>query len=471
MVNYNCPRCGYNTQNKPNIVRHLNRKNICKPTKFDIDVIKYKQDIIDGKKFVEKIPIPVPIPIATYVNEPVQHIPTIVVREDRSTTVSSSSDIETFIDESNEVLEFNNYESKLTKKLDKIFNNEEMSMFKASFVGYLHYDDETDFVVDFESVWRWVGYIGKYEAKRALLKNFEENKDFIISYEKLACQVGQSTLYENSFSDQGKNEGTILQRPRENKSEIENVFAPQACGAKTIENVLSAQCKNLEKTGETRGGYNKETILLTVLTFKKFCMMAGTKKAYKIHDYYIKMEKCLHQLLHEEILKKNRKIKGMKTIMRLKDKHTEQNLIFNFDDMRIVYICLVEKDVVKFGFTRDIRKRIKTHTREFGTSTVQLKYIFESVYNSEIEKLIKQDPRLKDRIFSKTYYPRPEKPQTELIRLDKNFTLENLREIFEDIKKKAREELVSKLVRDNTRLKLESTELKLRVSDLQLLLV
>jgi hypothetical protein len=51
MVNYNCPRCGYNTQNKPNIVRHMNRKNICKPKINDFDILKYKDEIISGKEF------------------------------------------------------------------------------------------------------------------------------------------------------------------------------------------------------------------------------------------------------------------------------------------------------------------------------------------------------------------------------------------------------------------------------------
>ena len=48
-------------------------------------------------------------------------------------------------------------------------------------------------------------------------------------------------------------------------------FAPQLGGAKT----------------DTRGGHNKETIMLNIETFKKFCLKAGTKKADEIHEYYI----------------------------------------------------------------------------------------------------------------------------------------------------------------------------------------
>ena len=46
MVNYDCPRCGYTTQNKPNIVRHLNRKKICLPIVNDIDLGEFKKNFI-----------------------------------------------------------------------------------------------------------------------------------------------------------------------------------------------------------------------------------------------------------------------------------------------------------------------------------------------------------------------------------------------------------------------------------------
>ncbi len=40
--------------------------------------------------------------------------------------------------------------------------------------------------------------------------------------------------------------------------------------------------------------------MLTVNTFKKLCLKAGTKKADEIHDYYIKLEELLHETLNEE---------------------------------------------------------------------------------------------------------------------------------------------------------------------------
>ena len=46
---------------------------------------------------------------------------------------------------------------------------------------------------------------------------------------------------------------------------------------------------------KTHGGHNKETFMLNVETFKKFCLKAGTKKADEIHDYYIKLEELLQE--------------------------------------------------------------------------------------------------------------------------------------------------------------------------------
>jgi phage anti-repressor protein len=53
--------------------------------------------------------------------------------------------------------------------------------------------------------------------------------------------------------------------------------------------------KKLNKPGKP-----KEQILMTIKTFKKFCMKANTDKADEIHDYYIKLEELLHETLQEE---------------------------------------------------------------------------------------------------------------------------------------------------------------------------
>ena len=49
-----------------------------------------------------------------------------------------------------------------------------------------------------------------------------------------------------------------------------------------------------------KGGHNKETFMLNIKTFKKYCLKAGTKKADEIHEYYIKLEETLQEVIQEE---------------------------------------------------------------------------------------------------------------------------------------------------------------------------
>ena len=153
--------------------------------------------------------------------------------------------------ESNPITKLNgNYHSKLVEKVKENFNNYEQQIFLSSFYCYLNYNSKTDFVIDLDNVWKWLGFSQKVNAKMLLEKQFIIDKD----YKKL-----------------------ILLQQKQN-------FDLQTCGAKT----------------DTRGGHNKEIIMLNIETFKKFCLKAGTKKADEIHEYYIKMEEILHETLQEE---------------------------------------------------------------------------------------------------------------------------------------------------------------------------
>lgn len=86
-----------------------------------------------------------------------------------------------------------------------------------------------------DNVWKWLDFNQKYNAKRVLEKNFIINKDY------------KSLL-------------------------------------------LNSQ----EQKKQGRGGHNKETIMLTIKTFKLFCIKAETAKAKEIHEYFVKLEEILH---------------------------------------------------------------------------------------------------------------------------------------------------------------------------------
>jgi hypothetical protein len=157
--------------------------------------------------------------------------------------------------ESNPIAKLNgNYQSKLIDKVKNNFSNYEQQMFVASFYCYLNYNPTTEYIINLDDVWEWVGFSKKANAKRILEKHFIINKDY-----------------------------KVLLLPPEQQSLCATDEDKSSCATK-----------------DARGGYNKENIMLTIKTFKSFCLKAGTKKADEIHEYYIKMEEVLQQVLQEE---------------------------------------------------------------------------------------------------------------------------------------------------------------------------
>ena len=144
-----------------------------------------------------------------------------------------------------------NYQSSMVDKMKETFTTYEQQMFLSSFYCYLNYDDKKDFVIDLDTVWLWIGFTQKVSAKVLLEKNFTENIDYKV------------LLYERKQKD-------------------------------------------------TRGGHNKETIMLTINAFKRFCLKAGTKKAGEIHEYYIKMEKIIQDVVMEECNALSEQLKQIK---------------------------------------------------------------------------------------------------------------------------------------------------------------
>lgn len=143
------------------------------------------------------------------------------------------------------------YQNTLISKIEKSFTETQQQLFLASFFCYLNHDNKKDFIIDFDDVWKWTGFSRKGDGKRMLEKNFLIDIDY---------QVKKATMDVST---------TALQ-----------------VGEAVLETL--------------NGGQNKEIILLTVNTFKKFCLKSGTKKADEIHDYYIKLEELIQETIAEE---------------------------------------------------------------------------------------------------------------------------------------------------------------------------
>ena len=137
------------------------------------------------------------------------------------------------------------YNVALLEKIKTSFSDTEQQLFITSFYCYLNYDKQTDFVVDMDNVWKWLGFSTKQNTLRILEKHFKINVDYI----------------ESSLINLDKRSNDV----------------------------------NHEK-----GGQNKQKIMLSIKCFKSLCLKAQTKKAGEIHEYYMKLEELLHEVMEEE---------------------------------------------------------------------------------------------------------------------------------------------------------------------------
>jgi len=143
------------------------------------------------------------------------------------------------------------YNSKFINKIKEYFDDFEKNLFVSSFYCYLNYDKNRDFIIDLDDVWKFLGFTNKANSKILLENFFKEN----IDYKK------SDDLFDRSIKQ--TNDG--------NK--------PQKKG---------------------RGGHNIKKIFLTIKCFKSMCLKAGTKKADEIHEYYMKLEDILQEIINEE---------------------------------------------------------------------------------------------------------------------------------------------------------------------------
>jgi phage anti-repressor protein len=103
------------------------------------------------------------------------------------------------------------------------------------------------------------------------------------------------------------------------------------------------------------GGHNKKLVLLTPDCFKMLCMRSRTKKADKVREYYIEIEKLIDKYKDIIIEENNKKIKILENDLR-KEKQPSGNICYIFeeiDELNIKYYRL--------GQSGDLTKRMATH--------------------------------------------------------------------------------------------------------------
>jgi hypothetical protein len=100
-----------------------------------------------------------------------------------------------------------NAKTRFTKEYDNEFINKikdklepkEHKLFLANFFLLLNFDAEKDFVIDFDKLWKWLGFIRKEQAKRILEKHFTNEIDYIVNKvenkEKILLNIDSYKLF------------------------------------------------------------------------------------------------------------------------------------------------------------------------------------------------------------------------------------------------------------------------------------
>ena len=235
------------------------------------------------------------------------------------------------------------YNNKLLIKIKDTFTSSQQQLFISSFYCWLNYHALTDFVIDLDNIWKWLGFGQKDTSKRLLEKHFKLDKDYKLFIKKE------------------------------------------------------------EQKG--RGGSNKETILLNIKTFKLFCLKAGTKKADEIHEYFIKLEEMLQDVIQQE---SNELKQQLITLKETNEKDRQKFLLLEREKLllreftasvSIVYIIKVKTFenghyIIKIGESRrGIHGRYTEHKTNY--KDILLLDCFKIAKSREFENFLHRHPSIR----------------------------------------------------------------------------
>lgn len=171
-------------------------------------------------------------------------------------TITNTETVEIVeIFEINKLRDFTFYDCGLLHKNICNFLDEKTELFLLVNEDLYQKYSENDFIISLDDIWYFLEYSQKARAKNVLEKHFVLNVDY-------------------------------------------KIIKPQ--------NEDCASCK------KCRGGHNKEKIVMTLKTYKLFCLKGDTPMSYKIQDYYVKLEQMVIKTIDDEfsLFKKNTQLEG-----------------------------------------------------------------------------------------------------------------------------------------------------------------
>ena len=90
------------------------------------------------------------------------------------------------------------YQNRIIEKIKSSFLDTEQQIFLGNFYCYINYDSVNDFVIDFDNIWKWIGFTRKDSAKKLLEKHFVKDVDYKIVFRQLAPRFN-SCFMSNSW--------------------------------------------------------------------------------------------------------------------------------------------------------------------------------------------------------------------------------------------------------------------------------
>ncbi|KAJ3083990.1 hypothetical protein HK102_000805 [Quaeritorhiza haematococci] len=294
-----------------------------------------------------------------------------------TTTLPSTTEVEIITNSDGSLIDLKDY-------LAFELTTEQQQLFIESAWMYLNRDGEC--CIDLEVAMQWMGVAKKGDQKAKLKDHFTEGNDY-------------------------------------------QVFLPDSAEAKG------------------RGGHNKQTILLTPDAFKKLAQMSEGR-GKEVRDYFIAMERVVIKytkmqtaFVTQQLLETRLQQQQLQTKIRLiedttsheLEKSREQTLLEAFDKKSVVYAGRAGEedgfDIIKFGSTDDIKQRTRDHKRSIGDHYV-VQLVVESVQNRELERQLKDEPQIIARRLKREINGRT---QTELIKLDERFGINDCRDVLHRI--------------------------------------
>lgn len=198
-------------------------------------------------------------------------------------------------------------------KIQNNFTEADQKLFITSFYCYLNYNKNVDFVVDLDNIWKWLGFSQKVKVKNLIEKYFVLDVDYKI--------------------------------------------------------LLSRAVKQTNEEKDGRGGSNRETIMLTIKTFKLLCLKSRTEKADQIYEYYLRLEEMLHEAMLEENADIRKQLENHSASSKIAQEHVrEKTILEHFDvNTQCVYYGLIDnqhkcgEQLIKFGNSNNLRERVSSH--------------------------------------------------------------------------------------------------------------